>query len=62
MNHKYKLSDPLHPFKLMSLALRPPLAVTSVFVKDTYWVSDREPIRRMFDIEYNPTINIDEDY
>ena len=48
--------------KLTSLALRPPLAITSVFVKGTYWVFNTDPIRRVFNIEYSPTMNIDEDY
>ena len=60
-DYKYNPGDALHPFKLMSLALRPPLAVTSVFVKGAYWVFNSEPIRRVFDIDYNPRINIDED-
>lgn len=61
-DYKYNPGDALHPFKLMSLALRPPLALTSVFVRGTYWVFNSDPIRRAFNIEYNPTINIDQDY
>jgi hypothetical protein len=60
--YKYNPGDALHPFKLTSLALRPPLAITSVFVKGTYWVFNTDPIRRVFNIEYDPTINIDGDY
>lgn len=61
-NYNYNPGDALHPFKLLSLAIRPPLAITSVFVKGTYWVFDVDPIRRGFNIEYSPTISIDEDY
>ena len=61
-DYNYSPGDALHPFKLTSLALRPPLALTSVFVRGTYWVFNVDPIRRAFNIEYNPTMNIDGDY
>ena len=61
-DYKYNPGDALHPFKLMSLALRPPLALTNVIVKGTYWVFNTDPIRRAFDIEYSHTMNIDQDY
>ncbi|MEQ9619379.1 MAG: hypothetical protein RIG61_09430 [Deltaproteobacteria bacterium] len=61
-NYSYNPGDALHPFKLLSLAIRPPIAITNVFVKGGYWVLDSDPIRRGFNIEYSPTINIDEDY
>jgi hypothetical protein len=61
-DYKYNPGDALHPFKLTSLALRPPLAITNVFVKGTYWVFNTDPIRRVFNIEYSPTMNIDDDY
>lgn len=61
-NYSYNPGDALHPFKLLSLAIRPPIGLTSIFVKGGYWVFDSEPIRRGFNIEYSPTINIDEDY
>ncbi len=61
-NYRYDPGDALHPFKLISLAIRPPLGLTNIFVKGGYWVFDSEPIRRAFNIEYSPTISIDEDY
>lgn len=62
IDYSYNSGDALHQFKLLSFAIRRPLAITSVFVKGTYWVFDSEPIRRGFNIEYSPTISIDEDY
>ena len=61
-DYNYHPGDALHPFKLISLAGRPPIAVTSVFVKGTYFVFDVDPIRRIFNIEHNPGMYMDEDY
>jgi hypothetical protein len=61
-NYKYSPSDALHPFKLVSLAMRPPLGLASLFVKGTYWVFDVDPISRAFNIETDPSMNIDSDY
>jgi hypothetical protein len=58
----YDPADALHPFKLISLAIRPPIAILNIFVKGGYYVLDSEPIRRGFDIDYQPFISIDEDY
>jgi hypothetical protein len=52
----------LHPFKLASLVIRPPIALLSIFVKGGYWVLDSEPIRRSFNIDYETTMRLDEDY
>lgn len=60
--YNYNPSDALHPFKLISLAGRPPIALANVFVKGAYWVIDVDPIRRAFNIEHSPSLNIDEDY
>jgi len=54
--------DTLHPFKLASFVIRPPIALVNIFVKGLYWTVDSEPIRRAFNIEYSPTLYIDEDY
>ena len=54
--------DALHPFKLTSLVIRPPIALLSIFVKGGYWVLDSEPIRRGFNIDYDTSMTIDEDY
>ena len=61
-NYNYSPSDALHPFKLISLAMRPPLGVATLFVKGTYWVLDVDPINRAFNIESDPSMNIDADY
>ena len=61
-DYNYHPGDALHPFKLISLAGRPPIAVTNVFVKGTYFVFNVDPIRRVFNIEHNPSLNMDEDY
>ncbi len=61
-NYHYNPGDALHPFKLVSLVARPPLALTNIFVKGGYWVLDSNPIRRAFNIEHSTTLNIDEDY
>jgi hypothetical protein len=52
----------LHPFKLAGLVIAPPIALLSIFVKGGYWVLDSEPIRRAFNIDYNASMTIDEDY
>jgi hypothetical protein len=52
----------LHPFKLASLVIRPPIGLLSIFVKGGYWVLDSEPIRRGFNIDYDTSMTIDEDY
>ncbi|MGH7886160.1 MAG: hypothetical protein ACRENO_10745 [Thermodesulfobacteriota bacterium] len=61
-DYNYNPGDALHPFKWASLAIRPPLGLLSLFIKGGYWVTDTDPIQRIFNIEYNPTIRIDEDY
>lgn len=58
----YDPADAIHPFKLLSLVIRPPVAVVNLFVRGGYWVFDSDPIRRAFNIDYQPTISIDEDY
>ena len=58
----YDPADAIHPFKLLSLVIRPPVAVVNLFVRGGYWVFDSDPIRRAFNIDYQPTITIDEDY
>jgi hypothetical protein len=58
----YDPVDALHPFKLISLAIRPPIAILNIFVKGTYYILDSEPLRRAFDIDYQQRISIDEDY
>ncbi|MDA2920637.1 hypothetical protein MYX76_14285 [Desulfobacterota bacterium AH_259_B03_O07] len=52
----------LHPFKLFSIVIRPPIGLLSIFVKGGYWVLDSEPTRRAFNIDYEPIIFVDEDY
>lgn len=61
-NYNYSPSDALHPFKLISLAARPPLGFASLFVKGTYWVLDVDPVNRAFNIDTDPSMNIDSDY
>ena len=58
----YDPADAIHPFRLLSLAIRPPVAILNLFVKGTYWVLDSDPIRRGFDIDYQQRFDIDEDY
>lgn len=58
----YDPAEALHPFKLISLAIRPPIAILNIFVRGGYYVLDSEPIRRAFDIDYQSRISIDEDY
>jgi len=52
----------LHPFKLLSIVIRPPIGLFSIFVKGGYWVLDSEPTRRAFNIDYQPIMFVDEDY
>ena len=54
--------DALHPFKLAGLVIAPPIALLSIFVKGGYWVLDSEPIRRAFNIDYDTSMTLDEDY
>ena len=54
--------EALHPFKLLSLVIRPPVALLSIFVKGGYWAIDSEPIRGAFNIDYDYEMRIDEDY
>ncbi len=58
----YDPADAFHPFKLISLAIRPPIAILNIFVRGGYHVLDSDPIRRAFDIDYEPRLSIDEDY
>ena len=58
----YVPADALHPFKLISLFIRPPIALLNIFVKGGYYVLDSEPIRNAFDIDYPTRLSIDEDY
>lgn len=52
----------LHPYKLAGLVIRPPLALMSIFIKGGYWVLDSQPIRGAFDIEYDSSLRLDQDY
>lgn len=57
--------DPLtaiHPFKLLAMVIRPPIGLLTILVKGGYYFLDSDPIRRGFNIEYESTIRIDEDY
>ncbi|HWP92282.1 MAG TPA: hypothetical protein VNN20_08815 [Thermodesulfobacteriota bacterium] len=58
----YDPADAIHPFKLASLVIRPPVALLNIFIKGGYWVLDSKPIRGAFDIDYQPRMSIDEDY
>jgi len=60
--YNYDPGDTLHPFKLASFVIRPPIALVNIFVKGLYWTVDSEPIRGAFNIEYSPTLYIDEEY
>lgn len=59
---EYDPNDAIHPFKLASLVIRPPIAIIDVFIKGFYYVLDSDPIRRPFDIDFDTNISIDEDY
>ncbi len=62
-NYHYDPGYALHPFKIVSLLIRPPVALLNVFIKGGYYALDSEPARRAFNIEYPArTIDIDEDY
>lgn len=58
----YDPADAIHPFKLISLVSRPPIALLNIFIKGGYWVLDSKPVRGAFDIDYQTRISIDEDY
>lgn len=59
---EYNPNDAINPFKITSLIIRPPIAIINVFIKGFYYVLDSDPIRRPFDIEFDSSINVDEDY
>ncbi len=59
---KYDPDTALHPFRLISLFARPPLAIVGIFVKGFYHVIDTDPIRRGFNIDTQRGLRIDEDY
>lgn len=61
-DYHYNPGDNLHPFKLVSLVMRPPVALLNVFVKGGYYALDSEPTRRAFNIEYPSGIDLDSDY
>ncbi|NIP31707.1 MAG: hypothetical protein GTO02_19660 [Candidatus Dadabacteria bacterium] len=61
-DYHYDPGDALHPFKLISLPLRPPLGLLNIFVRGGYWVLDSEPMNRAFNIEYSPTLRLDSEY
>lgn len=61
-DYHYNPGDNLHPFKLVSLVMRPPVALLNVFVKGGYNALDSEPTRRAFNIEYPTGIDLDSDY
>ncbi|MEE9252161.1 MAG: hypothetical protein V3U74_02290 [Thermodesulfobacteriota bacterium] len=58
----YDPLDAIHPFKLLSLIARPPLAILNIFVRGGYYVLDSQPTRRAFNIEFKTTMLVDEDY
>jgi hypothetical protein len=59
---EYDPNDAINPFKITSLIIRPPIALIDIFIKGFYYVLDSDPIRRPFNIEFDSSINIDEDY
>ena len=61
-NYHYDPGDALHPFKLTSMVMRPPIGLLNILVKGGYWALDSEPTRRAFNIEYTRSISIDDDY
>lgn len=61
-DYHYNPGDATHPFKLVSLVMRPPVGLLNVFVKGGYWFLDSEPTRRAFNIEYPVSFRVDEDY
>ena len=58
----YDPATAIHPFRLVSLVIRPPVALLEVFIKGFYNAIDAEPVSRAFNIEYDRRIVIDEDY
>ena len=58
----YDPGDAIHPFKIISLPLRPPLALLNLFVRGGYYVLDSDPIRRAFNIDVEPKVEFEEDY
>ncbi len=58
----YDPADAFHPFRLISLFIRPPIALLNIFVGGGYRAIDSDPIRRAFDIDYQQRMSIDEDY
>ncbi|HSE83738.1 MAG TPA: hypothetical protein VLB01_04240 [Thermodesulfobacteriota bacterium] len=58
----YDPDNALHPFLLVGLVLRPPVALLEVFVRGFYNAINAEPIEKAFNIEYGQRISIDEDY
>ena len=58
----YEADTALHPFKVISLALRPPLALLNVFVRGGYYFIDSHPIRRAFNTDTRARFSMDEDY
>ena len=61
-DYHYNPGDTLHPFKLVSFVIRPPLGFLNLFVRGGYAIKDSDPLQRAFNIEYKPLIRIDEDY
>ena len=62
-DYHYNPGDALHPFKLTSMVVRPPIALLNMFVKGSYWIISSKPMIKVLDIEYPPsTIRIDDDY
>lgn len=59
---EYDPNDAIYPYKIASLIIRPPIAIIDVFVKGFYYVLDSDPIRRPFNIEFDSSLSIDEDY
>lgn len=61
-NYHYDRGNNLHPLKLVSIAVRPPIAILDVIVRGGYHAIDSEPFRGAFNIEYRPGLDIDSDY
>lgn len=58
----YDPADAIHPFKLISIIIRPPTALLNIFIKGFYKAIDSEPVNRAFNIDYQQRVVIDEDY
>ena len=58
----YDPDTALHPFRVISLVLRPPLALVNVFVRGGYLFIDSHPIRRAFNTDTRARFSLDEDY